>query len=288
MIYILTSLRFDVSIPDSFLYDVSTEIDKTLKIFQLSRALSIFRVNNVFIYHDKLLNASKNDLQLMVTILEYLDTPQYLRRKLYPKLEILKNVGKLHPIRSHHHKDRLEIREIKSGEIRVGVVEKRREAYFVDVGLSIPIQYDGKFKQNGRKVNVKLLRHKNYINAVDIEKNEITELYWGYNLHQIRDLKKIMDRFPLSNIILTSRRSKYFNPFENEFSKLNSLLGNNSILVVFGSPKFGLNSILSKEQMNISKYYSYNFFPNQGTQTVRLEESIYGVLSILNICLISP
>lgn len=140
MIYILTSLRFDVSIPDSFLYDVSTEIDKTLKIFQLARALSIFRVNNVFIYHDKLLNASKNDLQFMVTILEYLDTPQYLRRKLYPKLEILKNVGKLHPIRSHHHKDRLEIREVKSGEIRVGVVEKRRDEYFVDVGLSIPIQ----------------------------------------------------------------------------------------------------------------------------------------------------
>jgi methyltransferase len=288
VIYILTSLRFDLSIPDSFLYDVSTEIDKTLKIFQLSRALSIFRVNNVFIYHDKLLNASKNDLQLMVTILEYLDTPQYLRRKIYPKLEILKNVGKLHPIRSHHHKDRLEIREVKSGEIRVGVVEKRRDAYFVDVGLSIPIQYDGKFKHNGRKVNVKLLRHKNYINAIDIEKNEITELYWGYNLHQIRDLKNIMDKFPLSNIILTSRHSKYFNPFENEFSKLNSLLGNNSILVVFGSPKFGLNSILSKEKINISKYYSYNFFPNQGTQTVRLEESIYGVLSILNICLLSP
>ncbi|CAN5735923.1 putative RNA uridine N3 methyltransferase [soil metagenome] len=288
MIYILTSLRFDVSIPDSFLYDVSTEIDKTLKIFQLSRALSIFRVNNVFIYHDKLLNASKNDLQLMVTILEYLDTPQYLRRKLYPKLEILKNVGKLHPIRSHHHKDRLEIREVKSGEIRVGVVEKRRDAYFVDVGLSIPIQYDGKFKHNGRKVNVKLLRHKNYLNAIDIEKNEITELYWGYNLHQIRDLKNIMDKFPLSNIILTSRHSKTFNPFENEFSKLNGLLGNNSILVVFGSPKFGLNSILSKEQMNISKYYSYNFFPNQGTQTVRLEESIYGVLSILNVCFFSP
>lgn len=288
MIYILTSLRFDVSIPDSFLYDVSTEIDKTMKIFQLSRALSIFRVNNVYIYHDKLLNANKNDLQFMVTILEYLDTPQYLRRKLYPKLEILKNVGKLHPIRSHHHKDRLEIREVKTGEIRVGVVEKRRDAYFVDVGLSIPIQYDGKFRHDGRKVNVKLLRHKNYISAIDIEKNEITELYWGYNLHQIRDLKNIIDKFPISNIILTSKHSKYFKPSENEFSKLNSFLGNNSILVVFGSPKFGLNSILSKEKMNISKYYSYNFFPNQGTQTVRLEESIYGVLSILNICLLFP
>ncbi|TVP39916.1 putative RNA uridine N3 methyltransferase [Candidatus Nitrosocosmicus arcticus] len=280
-------MSFDVSIPDSFLYDTSTEIDKTLKIFQLSRALSIFRVNNLYIYHDKLLNASKKDLQFMVTILEYLDTPQYLRRKLYPKLEILKNVGKLHPIRSHHHKDRVEIRDVKSGEIRVGVVEKGRDAYFVDVGFNIPIEYNGKYRHDGRKVNVKLLKHKNSINAIDIEKNEITELYWGYNVYQIKDLKNIMEKFPVANIILTSKHANYFNPSENEFSRMNRSLGNNSILVVFGSPKFGLSSILSKDKMDISKYYSYNFFPNQGTQTVRLEESIYGVLSILNICLFS-
>jgi len=267
------------------LYDVSTEIDKTLKIFQLARALSIFRVNNVFIYHDKLLSTSKYDLQFMVTILEYLDTPQYLRKKIYPKIDILKHAGKLHPIRSHHHKDKIEINDIKAGEIRVGVVEKRGDAYVVDVGLKIPIKYEGKFKQGGRKVNVKLLKHKNYINAVDIEKNEITEKYWGYNVYQIRELKNILEKFPISNIILTSKYSKYFNPSENELSKANRQLSNNSILVVFGSPKFGLNSILSKEKMDISKYYSYNFFPNQGTQTVRLEESIYGVLSILNICL---
>ena len=284
MIYISNSLRFDVSIPDSFLYDVSTESDKALKIFQLSRALSIFRINNLFIYHDKLLNPGKNDLDLMITILEYLDTPPYLRRRLYPKLEILKNVGKLHPIRSHHHKDRIEIRNLKSGEIRVGVVEDRRGAYFVDVGLSIPIEYNGKYKQNGRKVNVKILKHKNYINAIDIEKNEITELYWGYNVHHIKDLKIIFEKFPISNIILTSRHSKYFNASDNEFSRFHDPLSNKSILVVFGSPKFGLDSILSKEKMTISKYNSYNFFPNQGTQTVRLEESIYGVLSILNIC----
>jgi predicted SPOUT superfamily RNA methylase MTH1 len=284
VIYISNPLRFDVSIPDSFLYDVSTESDKALKIFQLSRALSIFRINNLFVYHDKLLNPGKNDLNLMITILEYLDTPPYLRKRLYPKLEILKNVGKLHPIRSPHHKDRMEIRNLRSGEIRVGVVENRHGVYFVDIGLSIPIEYSGKYKQNGRKVNVKILKHKNYINAIDIEKNEITELYWGYNVHQIKDLKNIIEKFPKSKIILTSRLSKYFNPYDNEFSRLPSSSSNDSILVVFGSPKFGLNSILSNEKMDISKYYSYNFFPNQGTQTVRLEESIYGVLSILNIC----
>jgi predicted SPOUT superfamily RNA methylase MTH1 len=263
VIYISNPMRFDVSIPDSFLYDVSTESDKALKIFQLSRALSIFRINNLFVYHDKLLNPGKNDLNLMITILEYLDTPPYLRKRLYPKLEILKNVGKLHPIRSPHHKDRMEIRNLRSGEIRVGVVENRHGVYFVDIGLSIPIEYSGKYKQNGRKVNVKILKHKNYINAIDIEKNEITELYWGYNVHQIKDLKNIIEKFPKSNIILTSRLSKYFNPYDNEFSRLPSSPSNDSILVVFGSPKFGLNSILSNEKMDISKYYSYNFFPNQ-------------------------
>jgi methyltransferase len=284
VIYISNLLRFDVSIPDSFLYDVSTESDKALKIFQLSRALSIFRINNLFIYHDKILKPRQNDLDLMITILEYLDTPPYLRRRLYPKLEILKNVGKLHPIRSHHHKDRIEIRNLRSGEIRVGVIENTQGKYFVDVGFGIPVEYNGKHNQSGRKVNVKILKHKNFINAIDIEKNEITELYWGYNVHHIKDLKNIVEKFPLSNIILTSRHSKYFNASDNEFSRIPDSLSNKSILVVFGSPKFGLDSILSKENMNISKYYSYNFFPNQGTQTVRLEESIYGVLSILNIC----
>jgi predicted SPOUT superfamily RNA methylase MTH1 len=281
---ISTPLKFDVSIPDSFLYDVSTEIDKTLKIFQLARALSIFRVNNIFIYHDKLLNTRRDDLQLMVTILEYLDTPQYLRRKIYPKLDILKYVGKLHPLRSHHHKDKMEITDIKTGEIRVGLIEKRSNAYFVDVGLGIPIKYDGKFRQGGRKVNVKLLKKKNYVNAIDIEKTEIGEKYWGYNVFQMKDLKNIMQKYPLSNVILTSKYSKYFNPSDNEISKVIRPLDNNSILIVFGSPKFGLHSILPKEKINISKYCSYNFFPNQGTQTVRLEESIYCVLSILNIC----
>jgi predicted SPOUT superfamily RNA methylase MTH1 len=57
---------------------------------------------------------------------------------------------------------------------------------------------------------------------------------------------------------------------------------NKSILIVFGSPKFGLKEIFDKERLDISKYNSFNFFPFQGTQTIRLEESIFGVLSILN------
>ena len=84
----------------------------------------------------------------------------------------------------------MEIADIKTGEIRVGIIEKRSNDYFVDVGLEFPIKYDGKFKQGGRKVNVKLVKNKNSINAIDIEKSEIAEKYWGYNVLPIKDLKR--------------------------------------------------------------------------------------------------
>ena len=62
----------------------------TFKIFQLSRSLSIFRVENIYIFHDKIINPKSNEVDLIITLLEYLDTPQYLRKKIYPKLESLK------------------------------------------------------------------------------------------------------------------------------------------------------------------------------------------------------
>jgi methyltransferase len=93
-----------------------------------------------------------------------------------------------------------------------------------------------------------------------------------------------LTKYPKSNIILTSRFSNYFkndSPFSNNLKK-NGMFNNNSILIVFGSPKFGLKEIFSREKINVSNYNSFNFFPYQGTQTVRLEESIFGVLSVIN------
>ena len=89
----LNDIKFDIAIPDSYLFGVKTDVDKTLKVFQLSRALSIFSVNNINIYHDKVLNPSNYERKFLSTILEYLDTPQYLRRKIYPRSDILYEVG---------------------------------------------------------------------------------------------------------------------------------------------------------------------------------------------------
>ncbi|MGN6349103.1 MAG: putative RNA uridine N3 methyltransferase, partial [Candidatus Nitrosocosmicus sp.] len=147
------NIKLDLAIPDSFLYGVVSEIDRTFKVFQLSRALSIFRIDNLLIYQDKIIKPKKNEIDFLITLLEYLDTPQYLRKKIYPKLDSLRYVGKLHPIRSPHHKDRIGIKNIKSGEVRVGVLEKKDNQLFVDVGLDSLIKYQGTEKQTGKKIN---------------------------------------------------------------------------------------------------------------------------------------
>lgn len=277
------NLKFDLAIPDSFLYGIMSEIDRTFKIFQLSRALSIFRVEKLFIFHDRIINPKKNEIDFIITLLEYLDTPQYLRKKLYSKLDALKYVGKLHPIRSPHHKDKISLENIKHGEIRVGILEKKDNIFFVDVGLSSLIQYKGKKIQQGIKLDVKLIKKNGFFIAVDVHPHEINEIYWGYKISYFNSLHEILKKYQKPEIILTSRYSENFK-YSSSFSvnlKSNSKDGN-SILIVFGSPKYGLNDLFIKEKLNISNYFSFNFFPYQGTQTVRLEESIFGVLSIMN------
>jgi predicted SPOUT superfamily RNA methylase MTH1 len=54
-------------------------------------------------------------------------------------------------------------------------------------------------------------------------------------------------------------------------------------LIVFGAPKRGVHDILAREGANIKPYeFVVNMFPNQATETVRLEEAVLGTLAILN------
>ena len=60
-------------------------------------------------------------------------------------------------------------------------------------------------------------------------------------------------------------------------------------MVVFGAPKHGVHEIIAKEGASIKPYlHVVNMFPNQGTETVRLEEAVLGSLAILNSSLQLP
>ena len=274
------SYNLYIAIPDSSLLDEQTKRDKSIKISQIARACSIFRVKTIYIYHDMSFRYEKNDLNLLKTILGYLDTPQYLRKALYPRMEILEYAGILHPIKSPHHKDREDIKNIKIGDVRVGVIAKDKGKLYVDVGLGSLIPFEGSgFK--GKKVNVLFTSPYPNLQTREATEEQFGKTYWGYNVKVISNLAKLLNTAQNTEILVTYRQGEFFKMKEDKL--LERMEYNRNLLVVFGSPKKGVDEILTNEGSNI-RYFDFvvNMFPFQGTATVRLEEALYGTLAILN------
>lgn len=267
-----------ITIPDSSLSDEQTKRDKSIKIAQFARACSIFRVKRVYIYHDPLSHFEKDDSQLLKTILCYLDTPQYLRKMLFPMMHQLQYAGILHPIKAPHHTVAQDIKKVKAADIRTGVIVKVKGQLFVEVGLGSPVPFVGKGHE-GTRVNVRFTSSYPNLKVVQATEQDIPN-YWGYEVKEIGSISRLLSSIEKSVIIMTSRRGRHFKKIEAELAERVKSVQN--ILVAFGAPKYGLHEILAKEGASMPDQYVVNMFPNQGTETVRLEEAILGALAILN------
>jgi predicted SPOUT superfamily RNA methylase MTH1 len=271
-----------ITIPDSSLSDEQTKRDKSIKIAQFARACSIFKVKRIYIYHDSLSHFEKDDPHLLKTILRYLDTPQYLRKIVFPMMHQLQYAGILHPIKAPHHRVVDDIKKIKAGDIRTGVVLKVKGQLFVEVGLGslVPFMGDG---FEGKKVNVRFTESYPNLKSVQAIEEDIFD-YWGYEVKEVPSISKLLTSVEETDIIITSRKGRHFKNIEAQLADHAKSVQN--ILVAFGSPKYGLHEILAKEGASIKPYrYVVNMFPNQGTETVRLEEAVLGALAILNSAL---
>jgi methyltransferase len=269
-----------VAIPDSSLLDEQTKREKSIKVSQIARACSIFRVKTIYIYHDISFRYANNDINLLKTILHYLDTPQYLRKVLYRRMKILEYAGILHPIKSPHHKQREDIKNVKVGDVRVGVIANDKGNLYVDVGLGSLVPFEGSGFQ-GKKVNVLFTSPYPNLRTREALKEDLGKTYWGYNVKVVSNLAKLLETTHNTEILITYREGPFFKMKEEVLLK--RMKAGRNLLVVFGSPKKGVEEILAKEGSNISFYdFVVNMFPFQGTATVRLEEALYGTLAILN------
>ena len=268
-----------ITIPDSSLSDEQTKRDKSIKIAQFARACSIFRVKRIYIYHDSLSRFEKDDLHLLKTILNYLDTPQYLRKMLFPMMHQLQYAGILHPIKAPHHRVTEDIKKVKAGDIRTGIIVKVKGHLFVEVGLGSLIPFVGEGVE-GKKVSVEFTSSYPNLKAVQAPKENILD-YWGYEVKEVTSISKLLASLDQTQIIITSRKGRYFKNIEaNLVEKAKNV---RNILVAFGAPKHGIHDITAKDGASIKQYeYIVNMFPHQGTETVRLEEAVLGSLAILN------
>ena len=245
-----------------------------MKISLVARACAIFRVQMVYIYHES--SGSEKDRSLLRTILRYLETPQYLRRTLFQKIAELKFAGSLSPLQIPHHSYTSDSRKIKAGDIREGMIVFARGRKYVDVGLDQLIPYFGE-ENEGRRITIKFRTGFPELSAKQISRNEITQ-YWGYEVKESAHLRTLLSNWD-SNVILTSKKGKTIHKMQKYFDEIS----NKSLLVVFGSPQRGLYEILGSAITEIPKSQILNFFPEQATETVRLEEAILGTLAILNV-----
>jgi len=227
-------LKLSVAIPESALSDESLKIDKTRKISILARACAIFKIDTIYIYQE---GSKKTDPGLMIMILKYLETPQFLRRRLFPKMNDLKFAGVLQPLKIPSHNTPVNAKKIKAGDIREGIVVSSKGKKFVDVGINQIIQYYGS-TSTGKRITVQFKEGYPRLSVKEIDRKDI-QSYWGYSVKERANLFSVLSEWK-GNIILTSRKGKRVT--NEQLSKY--VKSDEPTLVVFGSPEKGIHEII--------------------------------------------
>ena len=265
-------MKISVAIPTSSLQDESLKIDKTRKISVLARACAIFKIDTIYVYQE---GNNGSDGNLMSMILKYLETPQFLRRRLFQKMNDLKFAGVLHPLKIPSHNTPTNAKKIIAGDIREGIIVSVKGKKFVDVGINQLIQFYGK-TPTGKRITIQFKEGYPRLSVKEID-NVGSEKYWGYEVKERSNLFSLLSEWK-GNVIITSRKGKTVTKEQLEkYTK-----SDDPTLVVFGSPEKGVHEIIGGKMNKVQNAKSLNFFPNQATETVRLEEALLGTLAIIN------
>lgn len=266
--------KLSIFVPNSFLAESKDSKIRTYKVGLIGRYAALFRANNIVIYNDNSDGGSRDDALYMKTILEYMDTPQYLRKQVFPITPELKNVGILPPLRTPHHPSS---DELNVGDFRQGLTKKRvRKGTMVDIGVDQLALCKEKLSVN----KVLSFRIEKLGKEILIEPDEPESVYWGYKTitsdRNLYDSITMMKQKP-DLVIGTSKYAPNINSILEEVQT--SIQQANHVAILFGGPYSGINSLISENKLD----FEINTVPSQGTETVRTEEALISTLSILNI-----
>ena len=145
-----------VAIPASLVADTPHLREKTAKLGTIARACAIFGTHEIILYPDGAQQERGEDMQLCEQILGFIETPQYLRKRLFGLSPSLKYAGILPPLQIPPHDVPRSIRDCKEGDVREGVVVARHGGSLdVDVGLERTLECSAAL-QVGTRITVQL------------------------------------------------------------------------------------------------------------------------------------
>jgi len=280
----LPNRQISVAVPASFVSDIPHLREKTVKIGSLARASAIFRIDEIIIFPDLPDVNQSRDVKLIATILSYVETPQYLRKRLFKIKPELRYAGILPPLRTPHHPLSDKMKALKVGEYREGVVSSfTKDGSLVEIGVECPMLVANTRLSLGNRVTVRITELGKHPKAVLANRSEI-QSYWGYTITVSNvSFGQLVKTRVFDLVIATSKRGT---PFIKVRDKLAEHWKKScSILIGFGAPTQGLYEIVAREHLELDNvaHFTVNTIPNQGTETVRTEEAVFASLAILNL-----
>ncbi|XP_073156605.1 uncharacterized protein [Henckelia pumila] len=283
-----------IAVPGSIIDNAQSFELATRLAGQVARAATIFRIDEIIVVDNKnicedtstetvLNNSDDNEsgAAFLLRILTYLETPQYLRKDLFPKHNSLRFVGLLPPLDAPHH-----LRKHEWCSYREGITRKNLDAgsvgTHVDVGLSKNVVVD-EVVEAGKRVTVAMGTDRNIDR--DLPRKIVPSstpreegMYWGYKVRYASNISSVFKNSPYKGgydqRIGTSEHGLVINPSELSLPLFRHLL------IAFGGLA-GLEECVDEDQTLKGKtvrsiFDSYlNTCPHQGSRTIRTEEAIF-------------
>ncbi|NPA23651.1 MAG: hypothetical protein GXO23_05095 [Crenarchaeota archaeon] len=271
----------DIAVPWNVLEECADDREKIRKIGYICRGAAIFQVSRLVIYRYG--RVDERELRFLLRNLEYMTCPPYLRKDLFKIEPELKYAGLLPPLKTPCHylasKDRFRPGDVVEGTVvrwdgyfsivKIGENKFARIPRPYPVGSRLTIRIEAESREGRYRAHV-----------VSLDKIGI---YWNITVED-KHLRELLNTEEYSTVILTGREGRDIRELHKdlirEISRAREL--DKRILILFGSPRKGVDEILREENLDVEKYYHVNFIPEQGVETVRTEEAIIAVLSVMH------
>jgi len=275
--------KLSITIPASVVSDTPHLREKTSKIGLIGRAAATFKIDEIIIYPDNPKTNQKQEIDLIGLLLSYMETPQYLRKRLFKLEPELQYAGILPPLRTAHHPLERMMKKLKLGEYREGVtLSKKLDGTLVDIGVEQTAMVLNKQLPIDKRITVKITRVDHQVEVETVNREEILE-FWGYSVTKDeQSFGKILKRRNFDLTIATSRYGSLFSDVAEEISA--RWRKAKTVLVAFGAPNQGLHEMVRREGLDLKSIVDFvvNTIPSQGTETIRTEEALIASLAVLN------
>ncbi|PKI37489.1 hypothetical protein CRG98_042118 [Punica granatum] len=280
-----------IAVPGSIIDNAQSLELATRLAGQIARAATIFRIDEVVVFNNKDVQGddsggvltddsdeNESGAAFLIRILRYLETPQYLRKALFPRHNNLRFVGMLPPLDAPHH-----LRKHEWAPYREGVTLKEKPPNFlgtlVDVGLNKNVVID-QVIEPGTRVTVAMGIERNldselpHLVVSSLKPREDEGRYWGYKVRYASSISSVLNECPYQggydHLIGTSEHGMDVRSSELVIPTFRHLL------IAFGGLA-GLEESI-EEDSNLKGKHAREIFdkylntcPHQGSRTIRTE-----------------